>query len=440
MSAKHRIMIVDDDADIRELLKASLGSEFEVFGARNGCDALVKLTKYEPDLAIVDIMMPLMNGHELIRKIRGTDGFARLPVLALSALNQRSDIKKGYEAGADFYLTKPFQPERLQRSVRHLLEERPPTPKQLTIEEVETRERIQEAHLQRALRKKKGDTTRDEDTVREENVTTARDENVTTVREETVRDEAPYRTPSPNEERTTPPRPLRVPTHPVLKGHASATPPSGSRTDVRRSRSLTPPPDDGREPRAKERLSSGEHRLPEVPQPRILLVDDDDDFRVITRGFLEEYYEVVTAHDGFDALNKIPDIEPDIFIIDAMMPKMSGFQLIDTLRGANETRNKPIIFCSARGSERDRKLVAQKGVPHFIVKPFPPEKLLAVLEEIVSADEFIIADKKQTFRELMYEEGVRRAAHMTLENRKQRWDTYTALEKFLKDTVRKEPE
>src|SRR5690606_24348299 len=117
-ATKHRIMIVDDDADMRALLSMSLSGHYEVFEANNGLDAMFKLGKYEPDIAIIDIMMPLMDGKELMRKIRGTAGCETIPLLALSALNSRDDIREGYNAGADLYLTKPFDPDRILRNVR----------------------------------------------------------------------------------------------------------------------------------------------------------------------------------------------------------------------------------------------------------------------------------------------------------------------------------
>ncbi|MBX3729290.1 MAG: response regulator [Candidatus Sumerlaeia bacterium] len=420
MGDRFRVMVVDDDADIRELLRVSLSAAFEVVEARNGLDAVLKL-KYQPDIAVVDIMMPIMNGHDLIRKIRTTEGFADMPILALSALNQRSDIKAGYDAGANLYLTKPFQPERVIRNLGHLLEGRTPRAKDQTLEEIENRERIQEAHLQRALQKKK----------EEHEVPLAEAE--TTPSRETP----PQGTPRAAAITPPPERQSSSSVEILLPHQLRKLPrPSG---DAHARQNYTPPPEETPLPPSPlERLTSGEHHTPAIGSPRVLLVDDDEDFLVITRSMLEEHYEVITAHDGFEALNKVPEVEPDIFIIDGMMPKMSGYQLIDMLKGAQETHFRPIIFCSARGSDRDRRLVEQKGVRHYLVKPFSPARLLGMLDEIVADPSFIVADKKRSYKDILYEEGVRRAAHMTAESRKRRWETYDTLEKFLKDTVNKD--
>lgn len=104
----YRILIAEDDEDIVELLRLYLENEkLEVRTAGNGIDALHIIENEPIDLAVLDIMMPMMNGYELTRKIRER---SNIPIIILSAKNQDSDKILGLNIGADDYLTKPFNP------------------------------------------------------------------------------------------------------------------------------------------------------------------------------------------------------------------------------------------------------------------------------------------------------------------------------------------
>lgn len=104
----YRILIAEDDEDIVELLRLYLENEkLEIRTAGNGVDALHIIENEPIDLAVLDIMMPMMNGYELTRKIRER---SNIPIIILSARNQDSDKILGLNIGADDYLTKPFNP------------------------------------------------------------------------------------------------------------------------------------------------------------------------------------------------------------------------------------------------------------------------------------------------------------------------------------------
>lgn len=413
---KYRVMVVDDEPDIRSILSASLSPEFEVVEATNGLDAMLKVPKYEPDLAIVDIMMPLMDGLELARTIRCRPGYQDMPIIALSALDSKEDIKKGYGSGANLYLTKPFDPERVAKNVRMSLESRPVRHKAMTIAEIREREEKAARDLERARARKALEDSR---------------------REEEEREVFPL----PPEEPGSPPS-SRVET--ISKGKIpKISDPSGKLLRSYADRDKTPFPDFSEEDEdlgpfhlpADEGEDVGFIKAPtSAPKvPRVMLVDDDADFLLMVRTALEDIYEVVTANNGFDALNKIPEVEPDIYIIDGMMPKMSGYQLIDLLNQSMDTRTKPIIFASAKSSPRDRRMVFEKGVTHYLVKPFETEKLLDALNEVSSAPDFRVSEKKSPIKEVLYEEGLRREREEHSEKRKNRWKTYGDIQKWLTD-------
>ena len=117
--AKEQILIAEDDADIRSVLRLYLQSEgYTVLEADNGAAALELAQANRPDLAILDIMMPKMNGFELIRELRTFD---RMPILILSAKSGDNDKILGLNLGADDYIAKPFNPLEIMARVRALL-------------------------------------------------------------------------------------------------------------------------------------------------------------------------------------------------------------------------------------------------------------------------------------------------------------------------------
>ena len=115
-----KIIIVDDDPYIRELVCTLLkDGGFDVCEAKDGRDALARMTDENPDLAIIDLMMPNMDGYDLCRKLR--QYYENLPVLMLTAKAELSSKVKGFESGADDYLTKPFEGDELILRVKALL-------------------------------------------------------------------------------------------------------------------------------------------------------------------------------------------------------------------------------------------------------------------------------------------------------------------------------
>jgi two-component system KDP operon response regulator KdpE len=113
------ILVVDDDHKILRLLRIELTAQgFQVIMAERGQDALELIERQRPDLVVLDIIMPGMDGHEVLRRIRAKSG---VPVILLTAKGADSDKIAGLEAGADDYLAKPFNPEELSARVRAVL-------------------------------------------------------------------------------------------------------------------------------------------------------------------------------------------------------------------------------------------------------------------------------------------------------------------------------
>ena len=118
-----RVLVVDDDRVIQQLLEVNLELEgYEVVAtASDGREALDKIAELEPDLVILDIMMPKMDGLEVCRHLKADPKLAKIPVVLLSARAQDLDVREGLDIGADAYLTKPFDPVELLEVVGRLV-------------------------------------------------------------------------------------------------------------------------------------------------------------------------------------------------------------------------------------------------------------------------------------------------------------------------------
>ncbi|MDX2177925.1 MAG: response regulator [Candidatus Sumerlaeia bacterium] len=314
-----RILTVDDEPDVRAIIVASLRNHYEVFEAQDGLDALEKIKRVEPDFVIMDVMMPLMNGFEACDAIRKDPVFRALPVMFLTALGTKEDMKKGYGVGANLYLTKPFDPARLQKNIDVFFETTPParTHKRYSVGQLRDFEKSGEA----------------------------------------------------------PPAPGSTDIH--LRETATE--------GVRKAEEIGPTPD---------------LRGAAAGKPRVLLVDDEHSILDIMRMTLEPAYEVVTAGDGIQAIEKLVRYQPDIMIIDLMLPKMSGFQLLQSLRQNAAFTHLPICVCSAKSSQRDIDLAKRNGSNDYLVKPFDPSALEAMMKRMRAIPGFRVRPKNMTIEQV----------------------------------------
>ncbi|MEY3601979.1 MAG: hypothetical protein RL169_1223 [Armatimonadota bacterium] len=118
-----RILVTDDEPNIVRLIQVNLERQgFQVETANNGAQALEKIRANRPDLLVSDVMMPEMDGFELLSNIRRDPVLENLPVIMLTAKAQDRDVLEGYTRGADMYLTKPFNPIELVTFAKRLLQ------------------------------------------------------------------------------------------------------------------------------------------------------------------------------------------------------------------------------------------------------------------------------------------------------------------------------
>ena len=116
------VLAADDDEDILGLVAFRLErSGYTVLQARDGEEALALAVKELPDLAVLDVMMPKLDGFELTRRLRAEESTSRMPIILLTARAQDADVQRGFDAGADDYLRKPFSPNELRARVQAIL-------------------------------------------------------------------------------------------------------------------------------------------------------------------------------------------------------------------------------------------------------------------------------------------------------------------------------
>ena len=321
---KWRILVVDDDSDIRDLVRPSLEPQYESVEARDGLDALEKLERAQPDFVILDVMMPLMDGIQTCEAIRKNPAYRDITVLFLSALTGKDDIQRGYGAGGNLYLTKPFDPPRLKRNVDLFFERRPEGPprRRMSLEQIHNLEKEGPEALSRAS--------------------------------------------------------TRFADEPVASQVASG--PGGIK-------------------------------------PRILVVDDEPGICSLATGALHQHFEVFCASDGIDAIGKITNYQPDLILIDTMMPRMSGYQLCQSLRKNARFAHTPIILASAKHSQKDRDYSLRIGGNYFLQKPYTAIEVLHACQEMTARPDFRVHPKALSAENIMELEGLHYESHELREER-----------------------
>jgi DNA-binding response OmpR family regulator len=120
--AEKRILVVEDEKDLVEILSVRLeASGYKVIAAYDGQEGLDKAKKEKPDLIILDLMLPKVDGYKVCRLLKFDEKYKKIPIIMFTARAQESDRKLGEEVGADGYITKPFEPKALLDKIAELL-------------------------------------------------------------------------------------------------------------------------------------------------------------------------------------------------------------------------------------------------------------------------------------------------------------------------------
>ena len=138
-----KILVVDDDVSINELVKINLELQgFEVVQAFNGTEAFALAKQELPELVVLDVMMPEVDGYTVAKRIRQCEEVSDTPIIMLTALSELNNKATGFDIGVDDYLTKPFEPEELLMRVKALLKRTKKIPKSIAVKELLTYKEI----------------------------------------------------------------------------------------------------------------------------------------------------------------------------------------------------------------------------------------------------------------------------------------------------------
>jgi two-component system alkaline phosphatase synthesis response regulator PhoP len=133
---------------------------------------------------------------------------------------------------------------------------------------------------------------------------------------------------------------------------------------------------------------------------KILTCDDEKHIvRLIQVNLERQGYEVITAFNGLECLEKVKEDRPDLIVLDVMMPEMTGFEVLEKLKKDPETENIPVIMLTARAQDSDVLRGWQSGVECYLTKPFNPMELIAFVKRIFSMEDGIADEKRYTLEQ-----------------------------------------
>lgn len=116
----------------------------------------------------------------------------------------------------------------------------------------------------------------------------------------------------------------------------------------------------------------------------VLLVDDSLTTRkMISELLIKQGFEVESASDGIQALEVLPNMNPDLIILDIIMPKMNGYEVCRTIKSNPETKNVPVIICSSKSEDFDRYWAIKQGADAYIAKPFKEKELIDTIKQFL---------------------------------------------------------
>lgn len=317
------ILVVEDSPTSRKVISMLLERKgYAILQAVNGAEALQRCQGNVPDLVLLDVMLPDMSGYEVLSRLRQSERFTEVPVVMLTGKSKPSDRQQGLFHGSNEYLTKPFDPAKLLAVLEKYLDQ----PKAGQPAAAPAVEKIIQPAPQ-AMAKPAP--------------VSIAPAIVVAAKSETVR-------PAP------PAQAGKIPARPA----AVAAPPGASPVAV---------------------LSESKTGM---AAKTILVVEDSPTSRkVITMVLAKRGYTIEEAHTGGAALRKMEEIRPDLILLDAMLPDMTGYDILFRLKHDARLKAVPVVMLTAKNNPVDRQKGMKGGSAAYLTKPFDPEKLLAVIDD-----------------------------------------------------------
>jgi CheY-like chemotaxis protein len=290
-SSGKSILVVEDSKTSRKVISMLLSRKgHTIIEATTGQEALSRISEKNPDLVLLDVMLPDMTGYEILPLIKKE--VATVPVVMLTGKKSSTDRLKGMKSGASEYLTKPFDPAKLLAVVDRYLD-------------IKTTEKHKD---------KKGHS---------------------------------------RERKSAVPRQLRAVTAARVK-------------------------------RAEKILPAAMEKKAGKDRKTILVVEDSPTSRkVISMVLSKKGYGVEEAVDGSEALEKVAASLPDLILLDAMLPDITGYELLPKLQPGMDGKEIPVVMLTGKKGSVDRERGMRAGSVAYLTKPFNPENLLTVIGRYV---------------------------------------------------------
>ncbi|MCC5875364.1 MAG: response regulator [Candidatus Sumerlaeia bacterium] len=402
---KFRLMVVDDDPDVRFVVCALLGSDFETTEALNGLDALEKVERHQPDLVLLDINMPVMNGLSCCSAIKRNLGAEDLPVIFMSAAANDSVRKHAVSVGGVAFLEKPFNTTTLIHEVREALKRTGTSPvsKRFNLAELE---RIDSAS---EIEEPQEPVRHDQAPATESSVETVAQEGpVKRKRRVFGKQPMPAHPPEPKVE----PSVAKPPPPAPREGKPPAPPPAKPKAPppIREKKQPQPAQPTAAEILAKRRLSGVSRKAPETTEkPRVLVLIDSPQQLETCNAALKGLAEFLPLEDPVEAVELIARFQPDIIVASVQSVAYSGLQIAGLLRSNPRLASTEVVFLHPPGLDIELVKKAMALTTNPILRlPHGTEEFRSAIEGVAGKAGFKVRPKNLSYG--VYVKEVIRAA------------------------------
>ncbi len=323
------ILVVEDSQTSRKVISMLLGRKgYTIIEAKSGSEALQRSEEIVPDLVLLDVVLPDMTGYEVLSRLRQGAGLAEVPVIMLTGQSKPSDRLKGLFHGSNEYLTKPFDPAKLLAVLEKYLEK----PKTAPVAAVPVSDKRVETAVP------------------------------------VIAKPRPIAAPAPGEVAPALAGTKKnEPVAPVAKAPAKETP----------ARQAVVAPSPVISPTAVVR----ETKDGKTDKTVLVIEDSPTSRKVISMVLAKRGYIIEEAATGGAALRKMETMLPNLILLDAMLPDMTGYDILFRLKNDERLKAVPVVMLTAKNNPVDRQKGMRGGSVAYLTKPFDPEKLLAVIDD-----------------------------------------------------------